>query len=216
MTPQDLTGAWRRVSIAVGDGPAVEPASVVWIQVGDRYADLRIPTDPGASPASFAGTTSWDDPFLSWAHDLDLDPSGAPDVGHLRHEGDDLVETGTSDGPDGAVTYTEVWRRLPGSGGPHVAMTRDDGLGTLVRTGHHAITVVDDRPSGGPYRACYRTASAHGWTVSLALGPGAEHLPEPPGAAAAPADLAATDLPPDHRAPDHRWHLVSLAAPTCR
>jgi hypothetical protein len=209
VTPERLAGAWRRVSLAVGDGPASEPASVVWLQAGDRYADLRVPTDPDGTPASFAGTTSWHDPFLHWAHELDLDPSGGSDVGHLRQDGDDLVETGTAAGPDGPVGYTEVWRRLPGSDGPHLAMTREDGRGTLVRTGDHVLTVVDDRPAGGAHRACYRTATVHGWTVALVLGPGAEHLPGPP-----PDEPPPPGAPPSSLAPDHRWHVVAVTTAT--
>ena len=199
MTPADLAGAWRRVSIAIGAGPASEPASVVWIQVGDVYADLRIPRDAAGAPVSFAGTTVWDAPTLRWIHDLDLDPAGGDDVGALDLDGDELVERGTSAGPDGPVPYTEVWQRLPGSHPPHLALRREDGLGVLVRTGAHALVVVDERSLGGAYLACHRTGSDDGWSVALQLGDDADRLPEPPVAGA----------PPDEVIDGHRWHVAS-------
>jgi putative spermidine/putrescine transport system substrate-binding protein len=150
VTPADLTGAWRRASIAIGGGPPSEPASVVWLQVGEVYADLRVPLDTAGAQASFAGWTTWEAPTLRWIHDLDLDPSGGDDVGTLDRAGDELVERGTSAGPDGPVPYTEVWRRLPGSGPPHVARRREDGLGLLVRTGAHALAVLDERSLAAP------------------------------------------------------------------
>ena len=202
MTPADLSGAWRRVSIAVGGGPAREPASVVWLQVGDVYADLRIPLGATGSPASFAGTTVWDPPTLRWIHDLDVDPSGGEDVGALERDADDLVERGSSDGPGGPVPYTEVWRRLPGSGPPHLALRREDGLGLLVRTGAHTVSVVDERSAGGAFQACYRTGSDDGWTVALRLGQGADHLPGPPVA----------DVGADVVLGGHRWHVASAPA----
>ena len=202
MTPADLTGAWRRASIAIGGGPPSEPASVVWLQVGEVYADLRVPLDPAGAQASFAGWTTWEAPTLRWIHDLDLDPSGGDDVGTLDRAGDELVERGTSAGPDGPVPYTEVWRRLPGSGPPHVARRREDGLGLLVRTGAHALAVLDERSLGGAFRACYRTGSDDGWTVALRLGTGADHLPEPP----------AVDGAPDAALDGHRWLVATTPA----
>ena len=200
MTPDHLSGGWRRVSIAVGDGPAVEPATVVWLQAGDVFADLRLPRSPTGAPASFAGTTSWRAPHLRWAHHLDLHLPAGDDVGRLDWDGDDLVETGTGVGPDGPAAYTEVWRRLEGSAGPTLALTRWDGMGTLVRTGGHALTVVDDRPYGGAFRACHRRRHRDHWAVAASLGGGAELAPGPP---AGEAPLASS-----HVLGPHRWTVV--------
>ena len=101
------------------------------------------------------------------------------DVGLVAWEGDDLVERGTFPIGGRDVPYVEVWRRLPHSEAPIVALASDDGWGRLVRAGDHAITVIDERPLGGDFRACYRTRSPSGWRVELALGPGAAELPVP-------------------------------------
>ena len=171
MIPDAFQGAWQRVSIAVDDGPPEEPATVVWVQTEEAYADLRIPTGgDDRQPMSFAGTTSWDEPHLTWHHEIDLaDEPGDGDVGEVAWDGDDLVETGTFTDDDGSLhTYVEVWRRLPGSDGPrHTELLGPTGL--RVRAGDHALTVVDERPQGGEYRACYRRLDAGAWVAVLEL-----------------------------------------------
>jgi len=184
--PERFQGAWRRVSLTVDGGPPIEPAEVVWVQTASAFADIRVPRMGFGDlhPAvSFAGTTRWDEPHLHWRHELDLDPGRPPDddgdVGHIRWDGGDLVESGTF-GDDGLeVPYVEVWRRMPGSDGPTQHWVSPDGTHRFVRAGDHAITVADERPTGGTYRACYRTREAGQWTVELALGDDAADLPVP-------------------------------------
>ncbi len=186
MIPERFQGAWRRVSIAVDGGTPVEPAEVVWVQGPRAFADIRVPRIGFGDlhPAvSFAGTTRWDDPHLHWRHDLDLDADRAPDdggdVGRVSWQGTDLVETGTFGDHDLRVPYVEVWRRMAGSDGSTHDWVSPDGTHRFVRVGDHAITVADDRPAGGTYRACYRTRHAGQWTVELALGDDAIDLPIP-------------------------------------
>lgn len=186
MIPERFHGAWRRVSIAVDGGVPVEPSSVVWVQTSSAYADIRVPRlgfGDLQPAASFAGTTRWIEPHLHWRHDLDLDPARSPDdpgdVGHVSWDGDDLVESGTF-GDDGLeVPYIEVWRRMTGSDGATQQWVSPDGTHRFVRTGDHAITVADERPAGGAFRACYRTRTDGDWTVELVLGEDAVDLPIP-------------------------------------
>lgn len=186
MIPERFRGAWRRVSIAVDGGTPVEPSAVVWVQTASAFADIRVPRIGFGDlhPAvSSAGSARWVDPHLHWRHDLDVDVSRTSDdggdVGEVSWRGPDLVESGTF-GDDGlAVPYVEVWRRMAGSDGPVDDWTSPDGRLRSVRVGDHAITVADDRPAGGPYRACYRTLIAGEWAVELALGDDAIDLPLP-------------------------------------
>lgn len=217
MIPERFRGAWKRVSLSLDGRPPSEPAVVVWVQADEAFADVRVPRDvrdPDHVPACFAGATSWDPPYLRWAHHLDLDVppgagagAGAPpgavedsatsDVGLVSWEGDDLVERGTFTIGGRDVPYVEVWQRLPRCEAPIVALASDDGWGRLVRAGDHAITVVDERATGGHYRACYRTRRASGWRVELAVGPGAADLPVPrPDVLGVPARMPG-------------WHMVS-------
>ena len=174
MIPAAFQGAWQRVSIAVDGGEAHEPATVVWVQTEEAYADLRIPTDgDDGQPMSFAGTTSWDEPHLTWHHEIDLadepDPTEDGDVGEVTWDGDDLVERGTFTDGDGLQhTYVEVWRRLPGSDGPR-RTARLGSHGITVQAGDHTLTVVDERPDGGAYRASYRRLDAGTWITVLEL-----------------------------------------------
>jgi hypothetical protein len=197
MIPRRFQGAWRRVSIAVDGGPPGEACDVVWVQAASAFADIRV-ARPGYGdlhpPASFAGTTAWRHPHLSWRHDLDLDAgrSGAGrspedtgdtgdvgDVGRVSWDGDDLVEAGTFDDGGRPVPYVEVWRRMPRSDGPTHEWASPDGTHRFVRAGDHAITVADERAAGGTYRACYRTRHGDEWAPELALGDGAVDLPIP-------------------------------------
>jgi hypothetical protein len=188
--PERFRGVWRRVSLAVDGEPPAEHADVVWVQTGRDFADIRVPHfgyGDIVTPACFAGTTRWDDPHLRWSHELDLDrdprapgdPADA-DVGHVRWDGADLIESGTLRRGDRTVAYVEVWRRLPGGDGVLLSRWSADRTRILVRAGDHAVTVADDRPSGGCFRACYRARRAGSWGIELALGDGATALPAPP------------------------------------
>ncbi|MEV8535469.1 hypothetical protein [Streptomyces sp. NPDC051211] len=95
----------------------------VWLQAGHHYADSR----------GFAGFTSFDGREVRFHHEV-----GEPgeDVGSLRRDGENLVESGAN--PDG-TTFVEIWTPLP------------DGLGQtgswtaagcqVVRVGPHLVYV---------------------------------------------------------------------------
>lgn len=206
MTPERLSGAWRRISIAVDGAPPAETADVVWLQAGDAFADLRVPRRVSDPPACFTGSTSWEEPNLRWVHHLDLDESGADsdDVGALSEDGGDLVEVGAFEREGRTVAYEERWRRLAGSDDPRTALVRDDGLGQMVVAGHHALVVVDDRSTGGAFGASYRTHTTGAWSAVSTVGAGAASLPRPPEARGRPGNRYELD--------DHRWHVIHAGA----
>jgi hypothetical protein len=157
MIPDEFIGVWQRVSIALGDGPAEEPAQVFWLQGRSAYADIRVPADGTANGLDcFAGHTTWEPPYLRWSHDIDLagGPAATVDTGRIEWDGDDLVETGvfTIDGAD--VPYVEVWRKQSDVSSQVVEVT-DAGF-TRVEIGEHALTVLDERPDGGHLSARYQ------------------------------------------------------------
>ena len=170
--PSDFVGAWERRSIALGDAPPSEPASVIWVQGSSAYADLRIPVDPAEPTECFAGHTTWAAPNLHWSHDLDLagGPAALADVGAVQWVDGDLVERGTFLVDGAEVPYVEVWHRLAGSDGP-VLEEVEVGTSTRVVVGDHELSVVDRRAEGGGFSARYRRRGqvllAHGEEVHV-------------------------------------------------
>lgn len=176
MIPPEFWGAWRRVSIALGDDPPHEPASVDWLQGPSAFADLRLPDAPGELPLCFAGITTWASPSLTWHHDLDLGTEIGADTGVVEWCGDDLVERGVFVILGESTPYVEVWRRAS-AGIEGIALLRrgDDGAvsGRLVRVGETCLVVEDDRPTGGELTAAHlqRDPATGGWATLRSLGP---------------------------------------------
>lgn len=171
--PACFVGAWRRVSIALGDGAPQEPADVVWLQARRGFADVRIPRRAGIEPVAFAGITTWDSPALTWHHHLDLAPGpAAADVGAVEWRDGDLVERGVLVVDGEPTTYEEVWRREPRPVAPVVVLSHNgaDGRcgGMLVRVGDDAIVVAGtDRGIAARWD---RREGARWWTVG-SVGP---------------------------------------------
>lgn len=137
--PSQFVGAWKRVSLALGDGPPSEDSHVVWVQSDERYADVRV----GPRPDAFAGTADWDGETMTWHHEIDVRPGRPPDRGRLTFDHDFLVERG-----DG---YVEVWQRIGPPSPASVSSARSsalvDGVTTevasiLVEVGGHAVRVA--------------------------------------------------------------------------
>jgi hypothetical protein len=179
--PAEFTGGWIRTSISRGSAPPGEDMIVWWLQSASRHADLRMPLTPGGEVTSFAGTTVWTAPSLTWIPDLELVPSDFRDTGVVSWDGADLLEAGTS---FTGVGYVERWRRLPDTAGPLLALRKS--AGRLVRTGSLALTVVDERPAGGAFSAVAWRLTDHGWTVEHRW-PDDASAPPPPTS----ADLSA-------------------------
>lgn len=177
MIPPEFTGGWRRISISINAGPPVEDSVVWWLQSVTRHADLRVPRDPGVEAVSFAGTTVWDAPSLTWLPDLEWVPNDVPDTGVVSWDGADLFEAGTSVVDGAQVAYVERWRRLPETRGPLLALRRAHGR--LVRTGTLALTVVDERPCGGGFSAVAWRLVEDAWTVDHCWPADASAAPPP-------------------------------------
>jgi hypothetical protein len=183
--PERFIAAWSR-SEAVVDGEVVaEPGRVVWVEAGRAYVDIR---GPGgfANDTTFAGSTSWAEPRLSWNHaiDADLENDGV-DVGLISYDGEDVIEEGEFVA-DRVIRYMERWQRLPGGDGPVLAARTDGGV--AVRVGDHASVVVDRRSVGGGIAARYERWDGTAWKPELELGdePALAQLPPPLEPDAAP------------------------------
>jgi hypothetical protein len=169
----DVRGAWTRQSVSIGDGPAFETQLVVWLQAETCYADLRVPLneEQSAGERCFSGFSGWDGDLYRWTHRLDLE-TGSPaadDAGRLVREGDAIVERGMFPTFDGALPYQEIWVPIPGADRPFLGLERPNG--SFVRVGDHAITIADQRRSGGTFSAAYyRKAGDQRWTVVASIG----------------------------------------------
>ncbi|MGY2082285.1 hypothetical protein [Blastococcus sp. SYSU DS0539] len=120
--PDDrLVGRWRRSLLIRPDGSEDRTTSVVWLQAGRRYVDLRLPAGiPDAGPVGdlaagelaalaavegFAGELCADGRWTRWERTVDLQPAQRfPDEGLLEPHGADLVETGRH------ARYLERWQ----------------------------------------------------------------------------------------------------------
>ncbi len=162
MIPAEFTGGWLRVSMALDGAAPFEDMVVWWLQSASRHADLRVPLTPAGDCIAFAGTTVSDPPSLTWIPDLERVPSEFPDTGVVTWDGEDLLEAGSFviDGAD--VRYVERWRRLPDTAGPLLALSRP--AGRIVQTGALALTVVDERPTGGEFAAIAWRLIDGAWT----------------------------------------------------
>jgi hypothetical protein len=179
--PAEMTGGWVRSGIALDGGRPREDLLVWWLQAPSKHCDLRVPLIGAEGPMSFAGITTWLDPCLTWTHELELehDARQDDDSGIVTWEGADLLETGTFRLDNREVAYVERWRRLPGSDGELLALSCANGR--IVRTGRYALTIIDDRPSGGRFAALAWTLEADVWTRHHGW-PSNAIAPEPPGA----------------------------------
>lgn len=187
--PARFLGAWLRTEMLV-DGGAVENAPTMWLEAGAAFVDVRAPGGV-ASDMTFAGTTSWSEPHLTWTHEIDSAESDA-DVGLITPDGDDFVESGSFTLDDREITFAERWTPQPGAtGGPVLAADLTDGAdrGLAVRVGDHASVVVDRRAGGGVIAACYRALVDGAWVERITHGPAdaVAALPRPLGPAALPA-----------------------------
>ncbi|MBI1205347.1 MAG: hypothetical protein GC182_22825 [Rhodopseudomonas sp.] len=148
---QDLTGLWRRRSIAWPDGRTDTDTEVFWLQGPHRYADLRIPAGrPSdaeiaclrdldrdrlramARQEGFFGTLDVMRSVACWHRDFDYRPdTGIADRGSLAFEDGVLIERGIEQ------PYIEHWLREAGSRQVvALSLTADSGVpGCLVVAG---------------------------------------------------------------------------------
>jgi hypothetical protein len=171
----DVLGAWTRQSVSIGEAEAFETQLVIWLQAETCYADLRVPLNPAseerAGERCFSGFSGWDGDLYRWTHRLDLE-TGSPaadDAGRLVREGEAIVERGMFPTFDGALPYQEIWVPIPGAGRPFLGLERPNG--SFLRVGDHAITIADQRGSGGTFSAAYyRQEGDQRWSVVASIG----------------------------------------------
>jgi hypothetical protein len=183
--PRCFVAAWERSEFVVDGEPVPDAGRAVWVEAGNAYVDVR---GPGglASGTTFAGTTAWDEPHLTWTHTIDAEPDGdGVDQGLISFAGDDLIEEGEFIAGR-VVTYRERWQRIQGSDGPVLAAVTDGGI--AVRVGDHASVVVDRRRTGGGIAARYDRWDGTAWCAELRFGDAWERdqLPGPLDPATAP------------------------------
>jgi hypothetical protein len=181
-----LGGAWRRAGLAWGgDSPFVERADALWLQVGDFFADLRVPYEPADPDATvldaaqaFSGLVRYDPPRVTWSHDLDTmaRPTGHRDSAVVERHGSMLFERGKG--------YVERWQRERAPQQVAV-MQRDDPasgcpIGRIVVVADLALGVWIDPVPGGV--ALVRRQAQ--WSVVATVGssgsPGSPGLDSPP------------------------------------
>ena len=176
--PEAFVGAWERHELVVGGAPVASAGRAVWVEAGAAFVDVR-GDGSFASDTCFAGRTAWDEPHLSWTHEIDRDATAVgdgADVGRITVDGHALIEEGSHIAGT-AVDYRERWVRLPGSDGP-VASAQTDG-GLAVRVGNHAAVVVDRRDAGGGFAAAYAHFDGGRWVRELQVGDADVDLPAP-------------------------------------
>ncbi len=179
--PAEYVGAWYRVDIAIDGGEPAETQTVWWLQASFAFADIRVPLAEGGDADSFAGHTTWEAPALTWDRHLDLHQHPVADTGTITWDSDDMLEDGVFGfaGSEELVAYRERWRRLPDPGGSGYVALRND-TGRLVVVGNHAITIVDDRATGGSYRAVGWRRPSVLWEQVLSWPPDTYDLSQPP------------------------------------
>jgi hypothetical protein len=166
--PTVFIGAWERHDLCVDGDIVTDAGRAVWIQTSAEFVDVR-GAGGFASNTSFAGTTSWSDPFLTWTHTIDRATDDVhADRGHICFDVDDaLIEEGDAIAGR-ALPYRERWHRLDGTAEPCVVEAKSNSIG--VRVGNHAAAVRDARGSGGGFGACYWRLVDGVWVTEIAIG----------------------------------------------
>ncbi len=168
--PELLRGAWRRAWIRYADGSSDDTTTVVWIQLADRMADIRVPAGHAAL-ADRGSLRSCDAADLIRLADSEsstgftvCSPISTGNDG-VRRATADWVDTDVAFQPvsafpepgdlewnvDGEVmierapsgAYVERWERIPGSAGP--LSHHEHGAVQWFVAGDVAIS-VRDRP----------------------------------------------------------------------
>lgn len=161
--PFPTTAAFRRVGRSIGGAELIEVTDVLWLQVGEMFADIRFPKIGSASevsldlPQAFSGSVAVEGSLITWTHDMDTleRPPGKIDDGtfewqdHILLEiGEDYVEHWDSlgqpqDSPGQVAEYREPVEELSRSTPPAALRSR------VVRVGSLAVAVWSSPFPGG-------------------------------------------------------------------
>jgi Protein HRI1 len=129
-------GGWRRDGIAIGDGPLRETEDVMWLQVGDDYADMRLGAD---KRWAFAGVTTVASSRVTWTHIVETQGDNFEDTGEMVAIPGGFAERGNF--YDGRP-YLELWRDVDGPVEPARSATAAEGTVRVVRLGGRALWVT--------------------------------------------------------------------------
>lgn len=157
-------GLWRRTSFAVGDGPEDRATTVFWGQTSRRYIDVRVPVRRPRCEAGdlarlsdrdvmtlgqqqgFAGDLICVGDRFTWHRDIDFQPpTGRPDTGLVRIDGDILHEQGDFAVP--GTTYRETFERITSGSRRRLALRSAAGEGHTSASGAPVradLVVIDD------------------------------------------------------------------------
>jgi hypothetical protein len=152
-------GGWRRDGIAIGDDPLRETQDVIWLQVGDDYADMRLGPDSGYA---FAGVTTVRGGRVTWTHVVETAGDNFEDSGELVAIPGGFAERGSF--ADGRP-YLELWRDVTGPVEPARSALAAEGTVRVVRVGDRALWVT---PSGAV--RLQRDAEPAGWSLAALVG----------------------------------------------
>jgi len=181
----DLSGVWRRESIAISGGVAFEDSVVYWLQAGKYFADMRWPLEPTdeatRQPSAFAGQVQWSVPRIRFCHEIDYSKEHFEDVACLALVDGRLIERGKVNVANQEIEFEEVW--VPcivaesivaeTSLNMHVARATS-GLGYIVHVHNYAIALWE---LGSDFNAaCWRrTGWGTPWELLNSIGD-ARHL----------------------------------------
>ncbi|MDP9333924.1 MAG: hypothetical protein M3Q30_11555 [Actinomycetota bacterium] len=170
-------GAWQRRSIAIDGGNHHGPASVLWLQAGDAFADLRIPEDPSGEVEAFAGIATYEAPALTRHHTLDWNGCFAGyDCGAIEGNDEGLIKRGEFERGGRRHAYEEIWQRVD-RGDAGLVLTTMHAM--VVRVGRHCLALRDRRRAGGKFDVRRVQIAGTQWDDVVSHGDGAE-LPRPP------------------------------------
>ncbi len=149
------TGTWQRDWVRRNGGPSDRSTLVRYVQTPSLFGDLRVPealpdltsassladlTDDQlfalAQQSGFAGVLTMSGTTATWNHEIDFQPSGAPDIGRVEMLGPGkMFEHALDD------SYVESWSVLDGRDGAFaVRVKREDRvLNVLVVSGQHFV-----------------------------------------------------------------------------
>lgn len=168
--PTWIQGAWHReryTEPAAGEPRTVDNTThVVWLQVGQWHADLRVSADRPdftgidsletcdrprleylARQTAFAGVTCIEGQFVQWHRFYDLSPDLEADMSRVECVADTLIERHP------AGRFAEYWRFFEDTGPDAECDVLIDSQGhpRWLQWGGHAIRVVPGRTIGSDH-----------------------------------------------------------------
>ena len=154
--------SFRREYMKIADLPPFENKDVLWLQTSGWYADIRILLDGGGF-SSFGGCVTWQRPYLTFHHDLDLGSGFSEDVGRISLTSYGCIENGVFVKDDKETPFEEKWLCQASAVGSRVLLkkSRNRITGLEVQLGNHCIIILEGTAGrffryGSSWKASYR------------------------------------------------------------